>query len=68
MASIKLENLEMWQDLNEHELEVIRGGDDKSASSNNQGNVPVTIQIKDWSIESKRRLYCALVSRLWHFC
>ena len=41
MASIKLENLEMWQDLNEHELEVIRGGDDKSASSNNQGKVSV---------------------------
>ncbi len=75
MASMKLEDLELWQELNEHELEVIQGGDDKSMPSGDRGNdVPGTNKIIDWKkiehwpIESKRRLYCVLISKNWHFC
>lgn len=67
MASMKLEDLELCRELNEHELEVIQGGDDKSGSRKNKRHV-TGINTKGWSKESLRRLHCALTSELWHFC
>ena len=74
MASMKLEDLELWQELNEHELEVVHGGDSKSVSRKENSKEPVITNVNDLtnieglSLESKRRLYCALTSTLWHFC
>lgn len=74
MASMKLEDLELWQELNEHELEAVHGGHIKSVSSKENSKEPVITNVNDltniegWPLESKRRLFCVLTSTLWHFC
>lgn len=56
MVSIKLENLELWQELNEYDLKVIKGGDNQLVST------------EEWTVESWRRYLCAMTMTGWQYC
>lgn len=62
MASMKLENLELWQELNEYELKVIQGG------NGNKKLLLSDVNTEGWSIASLLRLDCYENSLMPHFC